>query len=135
MIKDGMRYHDKNSRDPDWLNLLTHDDKYQYKDEIGFPRFGTRRLKPEVIKWLNDNVKDISDSCNENTTKAWAVGNDEYNATDSLSFSLFFQRQTDAMKFIKHWSHYKNPVDYLNYFKDIRRKLNFETGRLQRAKR
>jgi hypothetical protein len=118
--------------EPDWTNLLEKDDNFEYKDGAGFPKHGTRRLRPEVIQWLKENIKDRD--CDEHK-QAWAVGTDKYNSNDSLSFAIFFERPTDAMKFIKRWSSYKNPVHYLNYFKDIRRKLDLKTNTLKRVPR
>jgi len=109
---------------PDWQNVL--DEHYSNTiDEV-------MRLKPTIIQWLNDNVKDRED---DEHKKGWSVGTDEYNKHSGISFSLFFARRNDAMKFIKHWSIYKNPVHYLNYFKDIRRELDFTTGRMTRVPR
>lgn len=120
MIAKGKSYYDPH--EPDWLNLIEEDDNFISKDKAGFTKHGTKRLKPEVIQWLKDNIKD----------KSWAVGTDNYNSQDGLSFPVFFQSSRDALKFIKRWSSYKNVVHYLNYFKDIRRQLNLKTGKLQK---
>ena len=120
-------YARKNS--PDWDAIL-----FELNSDT---REETHRLKPEVIQWLNENVKDVREDFkyNDTTRKAWAVGSDKYNSTDSISFHLFFQRATDARKFIKRWSVHKNPVDYLNYFKDLRWKLDPATGKMKSAPR
>lgn len=137
MIAENKQYHDPDSREPDW-NLI-EEVPYNNGKEILFCKHSTRRLKPEVMQWLQDNIKDRKLTKSEiehgDVVKGWAVGNDEYNSNDSISFSLFFQSSKDAMKFIKTWSTHKNVVNYLNYFKDIRRKLNFKTGRLNRIAR
>lgn len=57
------------------------------------------------------------------------------NAANPLDLHLFFERQNDGMAFIRHWSHHKNPVSYLQYFKDIRKELDFKTGKLKRVER
>jgi len=80
-------------------------------------------LKPEVYQWLLDNVPDSEDN-----EKMWCIGSRDYLFQDSYSsFSFFFQRRKDAMKFIKTWSIHKKPVYYTQYFTDVRKKLNFET--------
>lgn len=87
----------------------------------------TLRPRADVIEWLNANINDCK---NKKDSKGWAIGTDEYNSRSSISFSFFFQKQRDAMNFIKHWSVYKNPIEYCQYFKDIRKKLDLETGKL-----
>ena len=111
----------------DWTNLL-EEHKFEWKDGAG----DTRRLKPEVIQWLTDNIKDRDD---DEHKQGWCVGTDKYNSNHRISFSIFFERPSDALKFIKRWSIYKKPVDYLNYFQDIRRKLDLTTNRLKRVTR
>ena len=115
----------KRKRTPDWNTLLD-----EVKDKNDFHN-DTWRLKPEVTQWLKVNVKDYD--CDEHK-QGWAVGTDKYNSkANGLDFSIFFQRATDARKFIKHWSIHKNPVDYLNYFRDLRWKLDTTNGKMKRA--
>ena len=99
----------------------------------------TNRLKPEVLAWLQANVKDrpLAQWQRElgDQPQGWCIGTDKYNSRDSLNFSVFFERTGDAMKFIKRWSSHGKPVDYLNYFRDVRKKLNPTTGRLTRVAR
>lgn len=83
-------------------------------------------VRPEVVDWLAKNIPDMS-----NGSPAWAVGSDEYQAQSNDSVSFFFQRRRDAMKFIKHWSEWKRPVHYTQYFTDVRKKLNLETMRYE----
>lgn len=79
-------------------------------------------LKPKVLKWLEDNVQDFEED------KGWCVGSDEYVATDSCSsYSVFFQRRKDAMKFIKTFSVWEKPIHYCQYFTDVRKTLNLLT--------
>jgi hypothetical protein len=81
-----------------------------------------RKLKPEVIEWLENNVEDYEGG------KGWCVGSDEYIVGDSsTSLSVFLQRRKDAMNFIKTWSKYKKPINYCQYFTDVRKRLNLET--------
>lgn len=61
-------------------------------------------LKPEVFKWLNENVKDFKNE------KGWCVGTDQYNINHLISYNIFFQRKKDAMEFIKVWSKWKKPL-------------------------
>jgi len=129
----------KRKQTPDWEKLVD-EVPYDNGKEIPFRKYSTFRLKPEVIQWLKDNVKDrkllkwqIEDG--GYPPQCWAVGSDEYNSTESIGFSIFFQNPTDARKFIKHWSIHKNPEDYLNYFHDRRWKLDPTTGKMKRAPR
>ncbi len=119
--------------DPDWSIVYEHEIN-------GNPIYPDRRdclrVRQDVIDWLNANVK------NRNTpryveggTKGWAIGTDKYNSNSGITFRFFFDRQMDGMRFIKHWSHHKNPVSYLQYFKDIRKELDPKTGRLKRVPR
>jgi len=79
------------------------------------------KLKPEVMYWLEANVPDNKEG------KAWCVGSDEYIARDSGGMSVFFQRRSDAMKFIKTWSKWKKPINYCQYFTDVRKTLDLKT--------
>lgn len=131
MVQEGKNYHDEH--DPDWTALL---DEVPFKSKKEPFRFDTRRLKPEVAAWLEANVKDRKVcSYTDGGVKAWAVGTDAYNAANTISFSLFFERRRDAMAFIKRWSAHKQPIHYLNYFTDVRKELDPATGTLKRAKR
>ena len=79
-------------------------------------------LKPEVMSWLEDNISDIKGK------KVWCVGSDKYTLQDSCSsYSIFMQRRKDAMKFIKTWSKFKKPINYCQYFTDVRKKLDLTT--------
>lgn len=128
-IPEGKTYYDAPTAD--WTNLVEKHD-FEWKDEAGFNQHNTFRLKAEVLAWLEANIKDRR--CDENV-KGWAVGNDEYNSRSPLSYLLFFERTGDAMRFIKQWSSYKKPINYLNYFRDTRRKLDFKTNRLRMVQR
>ena len=126
-ILKGKRYHDTPSED--WTNLL---DEHAFSPEPDVSLFQervVRRLKPEIIKWLSENVKDRKCSGHK---QGWCIGTDMYNSRDPLSFAIFFERQMDAMKFVRRWSSFKNPVHYLNYFKNIRKELNPLTHKLDR---
>ena len=130
---------DKTYYDPpmeDWTNL-TEEYKFEWKDEAGFPHYTTRRLKPEVMQWLKDNIKDrkLHKWAIERGEKpqGWCVGDDLYNSGDPISFTVFFERTGDALKFIKQWSVYKKPIDYLNYFRNVRKKYDPKTKTLRRV--
>jgi hypothetical protein len=89
-------------------------------DETG--RRKTRVLKPDVLQWLEDNIEDFKGG------KGWCVGNNDYVVNDiSTGLSIFMQRRKDAMKFIKTWSKWKKPINYCQYFTDVRKKLNLKT--------
>jgi len=128
-ILKGKRYHDIPSED--WTNLLEEHafDPDPTDPESLFSFTRVRRLKPEIIQWLSENVKDRN---YDEHKQGWCVGTDKYNSGNILSFSIFFERQRDAMKFIRRWSSYKNPVNYLNYFRNIRKELNPLTNKLDR---
>ena len=85
-------------------------------------------LKPEIIKWLNENIKNGKD---KDKTKGWNIGSDLYNSKNSCSFNIFFYRYIDAMKFVKEFSVYKKPLNYLNYFDDIRKQYNIKSKKLE----
>lgn len=125
----------------DWQNLFTTEKYFsqsryeeakemfsgeEYYTEDFFKSYAVKTiniLKEDVYQWLADNIPD-----DRYGNKMWCLGSKEYRATDSCSsFSFFFQRRKDAMKFIKTWSKYKNPVHYCQYFTDVRKKLNLET--------
>ena len=121
-VKPGLGYHDGPSLD--WVNLLDTVNPDTIDEVV--------RLKPEVIKWLTENVKDRT---GHEHKQGWCVGTDEYNSNAGVSFSVFFHRRNDAMKFIERWSEYKKPLSYFNYFKDIRREFDFTTKRMKQVPR
>jgi hypothetical protein len=102
-------------------------DKYPDKDfsDIMVPGVGNveiSKLKPEVMAWLDANIPDF------NGEKGWCVGSDDYTLGDSCSsYCVFMQRRKDAMLFIKTWSKWKKPVNYCQYFTDVRKKLDLTT--------
>jgi hypothetical protein len=145
-ISDGKTYHDV--PEPDWTNLTEEFqafDQEEYdrmenfeslkgmSDVEGFRRrYATKtvhRIKPEIIQWLNDNVKDRAD---KDQPQGWCIGSESYLAKDStLHVNLFFHRQKDAVAFAKRWSSHKNLTNYFNYFNNTRKKLNPNTRRLE----
>ena len=50
--------------------------------------------------------------------KGWAIGNDAYRLTDHSQLNIFFDRQIDALKFIRKFSIFKEPTNYFDYFED-----------------
>lgn len=82
-------------------------------------------LSEEVLQWLMDNVEDNKEG------KTWCIGDDNYLSTGyaQQTFTFFFKRRKDAMAFVKHWSKYKKPTTYFDYFRDKRKELNLETGK------
>lgn len=104
----------------------TDKDLEDYKEMVGTKEIFV--LKPEVLEWLTENVPDTKEG------KGWCVGNSHYTATDSgISYPVFFQRRKDAMAFIKRWSKWKKPLHYTQYFTDVRKVLNVETGKYEQA--
>lgn len=83
-----------------------------------------KKLKPEVFKWLEENVK------NQNKLKGWCCGNDEYNQGYG-DFSLFFYRRKDAINFIKTWSIYKKPTQTYNQNTYVHKILCLKTNKLK----
>lgn len=87
-------------------------------------------LKPHVLKWLNDNVKDRDKK--HGITKGWCIGSANYRQLDCNGFSVFFHRKNDALAFIRKFSMYKKPTIYCQYFSDVRKKLNLETMKYEK---
>jgi hypothetical protein len=90
----------------------------------------TVTLKPEIIQWLNDNVKDrkVYEESEESDSsladqKGWCIGNDKYNSNQSYEITVFFARQVDALKFIRKFSIFKLPTFYFDYFREERREM------------
>lgn len=124
----------------DWNNLVHHDETYldpkiverlksemqSIKPDVSILTYGqnVQNLKPHVLAWLEENVKDRKD---EGNNKGWCIGDTEYRATDTYSMSVFFHRKPDAMAFIKTFSIYKKPTHYCQYFTNVRKKLNLNT--------
>lgn len=128
-IAEGNTYYDPPTED--WTKLTE-------KHELEWKKFGdgreTIRLKAEVLDWLKENVKDRP-KCGDEHVQGWAIGTDKYNSQNTLSFTVFFERTSDGLRFIKRWSSHKKPVSYLNYFRDTLRKLDPKTNRLRIVKR
>lgn len=99
----------------DWTRLITETDE-------------TFILKPEIVSWLERNVKDFD------SKKGWAIGTDKYNEHAYIDFNVFFQRKSDAVKFAARWGKYKKLTKYYNYFRSKRYELNLKTMRLSLVK-
>lgn len=86
-------------------------------------------LNQEVIDWLEDNIDDMiwakDDDCTADK-KGWAIGTDQYNINDHSRTNIFFARQKDALKFIRHWSVFGDPVSYFDYFHDDSRDMDIK---------
>lgn len=85
-------------------------------------------LNPNIIEWLNENVKDFKnfDGTNVediNERKGWCIGNDEAISKND-EFTIFFKRELDALKFIREFSIFKEPIFYFDYFSDDRRNMD-----------
>ena len=111
----------------DWNNLIV---KVPYKEKIKVGKFPEVEvdnhylsLKPEVLKWLEDNITDFQGN------KGWCIGSNTYDKDNHISYSVFFQRRRDAMKFIKTWSKWNKPLFYCQYFTDVRKELDTKTGK------
>ena len=82
-------------------------------------------LKPEIIDWLNENIKDEKnpESDEIQDKKGWCIGNDSYRG-QANDITIFFKRELDALRFIREWSVFKEPVFYFDYFSDDRRNMD-----------
>lgn len=82
-------------------------------------------LKPEIINWLNENIKDVknTESIDLQDIKGWCIGNNPYR-TRNHGFNIFFKRELDALKFIRKFSVFKEPIFYFDYFSDDRRNMD-----------
>lgn len=139
------------TKDEDWVNLtekFTFFDEEEYNRRKEWDKEHPRsfelteeqerllctkdayRLKPEVLKWLNENIKERKDP---DYPQGWCVGDEAYLARDIMNTNIFFHRKADALAFIKHWSRFKKPTTYFNYFANpiIRKELNLETNKLE----
>lgn len=126
-IPIGREYHDGPT--DDWKALVTEREmKPSNKEDCNFFDNTTVDLNPPVLNWLKENVQDRK---NQDNNKGWCIGNEKYRSRTPLSLNIFFHRRRDAMKFIKEWSIYKKPVEYFSYFTETRKKLNFETNKLE----
>ena len=128
----------------DWDNLVdeeaeqAHDFRYKEAHEkshrrMGLPNAGPEyyqravaNLRPHVLRWLADNVKDRKDP---DCVKGWCVGSTQYRMQDTSSITVFFHRRSDAMAFIREFSIWKKPINYCQYFSDVRKKLDTATGK------
>lgn len=99
-------------------NITEEELNIELKAEKDFYTESIYILKKEVVDWLNENIKD------ENEEKCWCVGNDEYIINDYNKITIFFKREFDALKFIRTWSIFKEPVFYFDYFSDDRRNMD-----------
>lgn len=119
-----LKSYQENYKD-DWDTLMV---EQSFKDSSDlFPEIEIDKtysiLKSEVLLWLEENIPDFKGN------KGWCIGSQKYLYTDGGSFSIFFQRRRDAMKFIKTWSKWKKPLFYCQYFTDIRKQLDLTTGK------
>ena len=99
------------------------EDSYK-KDDLEL----TYTLNPNIIEWLNENVKDFKnfDGTNIediNERKGWCIGNDEAISKND-EFTIFFKRELDALKFIREFSIFKEPIFYFDYFLEDRRNMD-----------
>lgn len=80
-------------------------------------------LKPEVIKWLEENIEDKKTNDVGGNKKGWCVGSDSYRQ-EGQEVKIFFFRQIDALRFIKEFSIFKSPTFYFDYFNDERAEMD-----------
>lgn len=121
----------KRINNPDFDLLLEEKDfynnKYQINDVIN-------TLKQNVLEWLDENVedqKDISEDINGDEIiidrshpslyKGWCINSDQ--STRYGECNIYFTRQLDALKFIKTFSIFKEPITYFDYFHYDKREM------------
>jgi len=151
VIEKYLDYKNQETPDTDWSNYVKKkeymdQEEYEFLKEvyekcdikdpepllqIGAKTF-TLELDPKVVKWLEINIKDREGS---DINKGWAIGTEEFYKKNYNSFGIFFDREEDAMMFIEKFSEYKIPTYHLNYFKDVRKQINFKTKKLELVKR
>lgn len=91
-----------------------------------------RRLNPEVLEWLEENVKDRPARQAEHSgesPKGWCIPSLETRAMCTTGMSFYFHTRGSAMNFIRRFSKWKKPVHYCQYFTDVRKTLDLETGK------
>lgn len=115
-IVKGKTFYDPPSAD--WVNLI---ERHELVREKFDDPYSTNRLKPEVMVWLKENVNG----------RRWAVGTDTYNSRSPLEFNVFFQSYRDVQRFIKRWSEFGKPLEYVNYFRSIRKRLDMKSMTLK----
>lgn len=147
VIRKTLSYDPKAKIEEDWKNLLDKvpfldEERYQWnKDSPFFNHLTdkelrdlsmghTQRLKPEVFSWIEKNVEDTKENGRKGEN-GFCVGTDSYNHRSYSDFTIWFYRRSDAMKFIKTWSVYKKPTTYFDYFKEIRKEIDFKTMKLK----
>lgn len=131
------------NEDREWLDLIK---KIEFFDEVEFnytkkynEKHGlpapdkndtvftreTVTLKPIAMHWLNKNIPNIEG------TKAWCIGNNEFNKRNYGEFDIFFKRLEDGLAFIEKFSQYKQPTEFFDYFNDSRKFLDKKTNQLR----
>jgi hypothetical protein len=88
---------EKDGYSNDWKRLIKEKDDNLY-------------LKEEVLNWLNTNIKDR----NKEPKKGWAIGSQNFYKNKLSYYEIFFEREEDALKFIKEWSEFKKPLRIFN---------------------
>jgi hypothetical protein len=132
----------------DWTNVVDEDieffDEKEYdrlKETDLFKKYGaeelkelfcmkdTVRLKPEVIKWLNENIAD------QEGVKGWCTYSDSKAALNTTKLTIFFRRKNDALAFVRYWSSLKKVHYYFNYFRGKHLELNPTTKKYERVEK
>lgn len=107
-----------NKINPDFTNLVK---KRNYENTI-------YDLNQDVINWLNENIKDVKNIDGTeikeiNERKGWCIGNEDFIARTN-EMKIFFKRELDALKFIREFSIFKEPIFYFDYFSEDRRNMD-----------
>lgn len=104
-------------------------DLYEENPNKRLPMKKIYTLKPEVIDWLNENIEDVEEK-GETLNKGWAIFDETATPAFKKDVQVFFRKKSDALKFIRRWSEYKKPTFDWDYFKDTRKKLDFNAKKL-----
>lgn len=139
------KYEDHNANDWDALiddqsEVYMSQSRYETSKEVHGDRLSedfhvqmatrkTNNLKPHVIGWLHAYVQDRPKHDKEESPKGWCIPSKESRAGESMSMTVFFHRKRDAMAFIRRFSEHRKPVHYCQYFSDVRKTLDLDTGK------
>lgn len=92
-------------RPPEWVNITTEQKVMVTQAGFTFPKI-RHSFKPEVLKWLEDNVEPSTDRARSNNPKGYCLELEP----EGAHLNVLFLRRRDALKFIKKWSETGKPT-------------------------
>lgn len=118
--------------DEDYRNLVHQEPNPEYDFENYQPHVSRiiTSLKPEIFKWLEENVKDEKDG-----VKGWCCCSEKNAVENYFTYDLFFYRRKDAMNFIKTWSIHKRATKTYNQDTYVEKILDLKTNKLIKSQR